>query len=48
MLGLHDTVIYLVLMDTSLEEVDGEFRKFSDQLRPKYGIYIEQVIGSIF
>jgi hypothetical protein len=46
MFRIHDAVIDLVLMDTSLKEVDGEAWQFLAQLRTEYLVDIKQIIFS--
>jgi CheY-like chemotaxis protein len=47
MFRIHDAVIDLVLMDTSLKEVDGEAWQFLAQLRTEYLVDIKQIIFSV-
>ena len=47
MFCMHDAVVYLVLMYTSLEEVHRKARKLLHELRSEDLLYVKEIIFSI-
>jgi hypothetical protein len=47
MLGLHDAVVDLILMDASLEEIDCKAGKLFKKLRAQDLLYVQEVISSV-
>ena len=47
MLGLHDAVVDLILMDASLEEIDCKAGKLFKKLRTQDLLYVQEVISSV-
>ena len=47
MLGLHDAVVDLILVDASLEEVDCKAGKLFKKLRTQDLLYVQEVISSV-